>query len=465
MSLHVIIDQMKSKHFLNVAFFAFKLTATMFVAMFFVPNNTYAQTIKCDTPQEKIQCQAALDQVNAELAQAQKDLATAQAKSSSLSNDIAVLAAKIKAAQLDIKAKNLLIQTLGNNITQKQTKIDALEAHINRGKETISAILRKTNEIDSYSLPEVILSNTSVTNFFQDLDTFESVRDGLKSTFEQLRADQEATNVEKIALTTRKNTEVDARYAIQQQQKNIEANQAEQKRLLALSKSDEKNYASQAAAKAAKAAQIRAALFPLAGGQKIPFGQALQYATAAGQKTGVRPAFILAILTQESALGANVGNCYISNTSTGDGIKVSNGQVVSKVMHPTRDIPVFSDITNRLGYDPLKTVVSCPQSVGWGGAMGPAQFIASTWIQIESRIASALNLNSTPNPWNPEHAFMASGIFLGDIGASGGGYTAERNAACRYFSGSVCSKSSFAASYGNSVVGKADAIQQTINQL
>lgn len=97
--------------------------------------------------------------------------------------------------------------------------------------------------------------------------------------------------------------------------------------------------------------------------------------------------------------------------------------------------------------------------------MGPAQFIASTWTLFEDRISSALNLGGTPNPWNPEHAFMASGLFLSDLGASGGGYTAERNAACRYFSGSICSKSSLVASYGNSVVSKADTIQQTINQL
>jgi peptidoglycan hydrolase CwlO-like protein len=446
------------KHLPVVAVFAVLM-------VFFVPHNASAQTIRCDTPQEKIQCQAALDQVNAELAQAQKDLATAQAKSSSLANDIAILAAKIKAAQLDIKAKNLLIQTLGNNITQKQSHIDDLEASITRGKETISTILRKTYEIDASSLPEVILSQSSVAGFFQDLDTFESVREGLKTTFEQLRSDQAATNAEKDALTVRKNKETDARYAIQQQQKSIESNQAEQKRLLALSKGDEKAYASLAADKAAKAAQIRAALFPLAGGQKIPFGQALQYATEASQKTGVRPAFILAVLTQESALGANVGNCYLSNVSTGDGIKVNTGQLTSKVMSPTRDVPIFIQITQKLGYDPMKTVVSCPQSVGWGGAMGPAQFIASTWTLLEDRISSALNLGGTPNPWNPEHAFMASGLFLSDLGASRGGYTAERNAACRYFSGSICSKSSLVASYGNSVVSKADTIQQTINQL
>lgn len=449
----------------------FLLTVTVFTGLFLLlfvfitPQTVFAQTIQCNTPAEKVQCQAALDQINAEIDEVNQQLKTTQAQSASLSRDIKVLDAKIKAAQLDIKAKNLLIQTLGNNITEKQNHIDALGARISRGKETISTILRKTYEIDSYSLPEVILSNSSVTGFFNDLDTFQAVEEGLKTTFGQIRSDQATTNAEKTTLTNRKNAETDARYTIQQQQKNIEANQAEQKRLLSISKGSEKTYSSLAVDKAAKAAQIRAALFPLAGGQKIPFGQALQYANEASQKTGVRPAFILAILTQESALGANVGNCYLSNTATGDGIKVNGSQLIAKVMHPTRDVPVFVNIVKALDYDPMKTVVSCPQSVGWGGAMGPAQFIASTWILLEDRLTSTFGLSSKPNPWNPEHAFMASGLFLSDLGASGGGYTAERNAACRYFSGSSCSKSSLVASYGNGVISKASTIQQTINQL
>ena len=222
-----------------------------------------------------------------------------------------------------------------------------------------------------------------------------------------------------------------------------------------------------AAQKASQAAKIRAALFPLAGGQKIPFGQALQYAQVASAKTGVRPAFLLAILTNESALGANVGQCYISNTSTGDGINVKTGNFSPSVMKPTRDIQPFLDITKALGFDPYKTVVSCqqPSVGGWGGAMGPAQFISSTWVLFTDRLRGALGISDEPNPWNPAHAFMASALYLDDLGAGNGGYSAERNAACRYYSGSSCSKSRTIASYGDNAISQANKIQLDINQL
>ena len=70
------------------------------------------------------------------------------------------------------------------------------------------------------------------------------------------------------------------------------------------------------------------------------------------------------------------------------------------------------------------------------------------------------------NPWNPQDAFIASALYLTDLGAANGGYTAQSNAACKYYSGSSCSKSSFVANYGASVMKLASTIQTTeINQL
>lgn len=433
----------------------------LFLVFFGAQTPAHAATL---SPQERVALQAELAQVEADQKQAAADLSSAQAKSASLSSDIAVLTAKIKKAQLNIKAKNLLIKSLGEDITEKQEHIDDLSSHISKGKESIAVILRKTNEIDQYSLPEVLLSQASIANFFENVDQFESVQSSLKSTFERLRADQASTTAEKSALTARKNAELDARHAIEVEKANIESDEKQKQQLLSLSKGNEKAYTKVIADKQARASQIRAALFQLAGGQKIPFGTALQYANAASLKSGVRPAFILAVLTQESALGANVGNCYLSNPATGDGVNTKNGNFTSKVMNPSRDVPIFMSLVGDLGYDPYKTIVSCPQSVGWGGAMGPAQFIASTWNLLKKRITSALGISSSPDPWNPEHAFMASGLLLADLGASVGGYSAERTAGCRYFGGGYrCT--SVTSSYGNSVAAKADAIQQTINQL
>ncbi len=433
------------------------VVSTSFLSAFlFNRSVAQAQTISCDTPAQKVACQAEYERLEAERKQAEAAAAVAQAKSSSYERDIALLRAKIKAAELDIRAKNILIQTLGKDISSKQSRINQLEAKIARGKETLADLFRKTNELDQYSLSEVILSESSVTEFFHDIDSFNSLQNGLKEAFEEIRADQASTTAEKEALDVRRSSEVDARYEIQQKQKQIEANQKELQKLLSISDQNKKAYSALAAQKAAQAAQILAALFPLAGSKAIPFGEALKYANIVYQKTGVQPAFLLALLKQETNIGANVGTCYMTNSSDGSGINTRTNNYVPNVMKATRDVQPFLSITSALGYDYMKTPVSCPQSIGYGGGMGPAQFIPSTWVLFEGRLKAILG--AAPNPWKPMDSFMAAGLYLSDLGGASTravSTTAQKNAACRYYSGRVCGAVSGSSSYANNILSMA----------
>ncbi len=415
------------------------------------------------SPEQRAQLQAELKEVEAEAAAAQEQLTRAKAQSASLSRDISVLDAKIRAAQLDIRAKTLLIQTLGEDITSKQKHIDYLESRIDKGKQTMADLLRRTNEIGQHSISEMLLSGTTVSQFFNDIDTFQSVQEGLQSTFDMLRADQASTTEEKNALDARRNANIDARHAIEVQKANVAADQAQQKQLLTISKGNEKSYSSVITQKQARAAQIRSALFALAGAQAIPFGEALAYANTVSQKTGVPPSFLLAILKQETNLGKNVGTCYLTNPNDGSGLNSRTNKVMAKVMKPDRDVQPFMQVAQELGLDYKNLLVSCPQSIGYGGAMGPAQFIASTWMlpSLRSRVITALG-NQHPSPWKPLDAFMAAGIYLSDLGADTASYSAQRNAACKYYSGRSCGYVTGNTSYGNSVMALADTIQQTM---
>ena len=108
---------------------------------------------------------------------------------------------------------------------------------------------------------------------------------------------------------------------------------------------------------------------------------------------------------------------------------VSTGALYTDGIHPTRDLPSLKSVLERLGRDPLSTRVSCPQSFGYGGAMGPSQFIPSTWVLYEGRIASMLGV-SVADPWNAQHAITGTALLLKDNGAISGNYESERNAAC-----------------------------------
>lgn len=95
--------------------------------------------------------------------------------------------------------------------------------------------------------------------------------------------------------------------------------------------------------------------------------------------------------------------------------------------------------------------------------MGPTQFIPSTWNSMKSKVAAALN-KTTPDPWNPEDAIMASSLYLKELGANAGGYTAERTAALRYYAGGNWNKPANAF-YGNQVMSRVVTIQSNIDLL
>lgn len=431
-----------------------------------VPMPAYALTVD-----EKAKLQKEYDQLQAEIAQWQQVLDNTRAKKNTIQGDVTALNAQIAKAQAEIKQRGVTIATLGSEIQQKTAAISTLEQHINAGHESLAKLLRQKNETETLPLALLAFSSGSLSNFFADADAIDAINRRLDAQFNDLRATKTETQKERAALDTKQNQELDAKHEVEVKKTAIANNQAQKKELLAVTASQEKTYSQVLADRQKRAQEIRTALFDLRDSQGIPFEKALQYANTASQKTGVRPAMILAILSQESDLGNNIGSCYVKDLTTGDGVGKNTGSPFQKVMKAPRDTDPFSALASALGFDWSTTPVSCPlgktysTSRGYGGAMGPSQFIPSTWLLYSNRLKTALGV-ATPNPWNPQDAVMATALYLEDLGAAGQTYTAERNAACRYYSGRSCdTRSPRNYTYGDSVVAKAQTFQNNIDFL
>jgi hypothetical protein len=383
-----------------------------------------------------------------------------QGEAASLKRDIALLDSQINEAKLKIRIRSLAIDNLSKDISMKSQTIEELNLKIERSKDSLANLLQKSNEKDDISIAEIMLANKQFSDFFGEADAYQTVSGALKVTLDTVRNFKLETEEEKQDLEVKKDKETDAKQAIEAQQRLIERSQTEKNRLLKITSGQEKAYQQVIVEKERRVAQIRATLFQLRDSDGISFGDAYDYAVRASESTGVRPAFLLAILQQESDLGKNVGNCYLASDD-GSGVSVNTGKIFKNVMKPDRDVKPFKQITGDLGLDPFKTRVSCPLSYGYGGAMGPAQFIPSTWQLFKNRIAKNLGV-AIPNPWEPLHAFMASSIYLSDLGAGLQEYTAERNAACRYYSGAKCGVRTGSTTYGNQVMARVQNIQENM---
>lgn len=460
-----------------------------FIVAFLIGGFSFVSFVKAQelTPQQRAQLEAELAQTQREIEEQEKIIADLKQKQKTIGGDITILTAQIKQAEAVLKQKNSTIKKLSTEINAKTQRINSLVSRIERGKISLAELIRRTNEIDDYSLPEAMLSNENFSEFFGDLDSFNSIQRDLQELFFAIREAKTETEKEKKALDEKKNQEEDAKYIIEQKRKEVARNEAEKKQLLAVVNKTKAVQDTILAQKQAKAEQIRVTLFGLRDAEAIPFATALAYAETASRATGVRPALILAILTQETNLGKNIGSCYVKDLQTGDGAGKNTGRIFEQVMYSRTDNPnrpndtiPFESITSRLGKSWSVTPVSCPidpygdgkyySGRGFGGGMGPSQFIPSTWESFKKRIAKVFGIDADQaNPWNAQHAITATAIYLADLGASTGTYTNERTAACKYYSGKTCFSSSGKANvgltYGNEVLKKAEAIQVNIDFL
>lgn len=455
------------------------------VFFFWAALQLFAQGIEdqvCANPRDETEKQlcAEFKKLKEEEAILQQSLQQQKSESTTISSELKALTDQIKKSQLAIDQRNIAIKKLGNDIALKDQTVQQLNEKIARSKLALAQLVKRAYELDDVSLTEVLLANENISDFFVTVDSYSQLKHSLEKLVTEIREIRGLTEEEKITLQKKQVVERDVKAEIEAKKREVEVKEDEKDRLLKFSKQAEATLTGFITEKQQRAAQIRAALFSLRDVEGISFGEAVQYATIAGKATGVRPALILAILKQESDLGKNVGTCNRSGdpaTKKYTAIMpgpihyanyLANGKSCIGAASPCSwrdDQSTFKDIVSKLGRDPETTPLSCPiASVGgWGGAMGPSQFIPTTWRSYEQRIATALGVKLA-DPWNPEHAFTATALYLADLGAAAGGYTAEHRAAAKYYAGN-----NFAGApgqgYGNSVMSHAAGFQSQLEFL
>ncbi|MEW5805327.1 MAG: lytic murein transglycosylase [Patescibacteria group bacterium] len=377
---------------------------------------SFADTL--DALEARRELEQKLSEIESQIQGYENTIQGIQGEKKTLANEIKILDSTIAKLNLQIKAIDLEIQRLNLRINDLSLGIKDSESRIDKQRTLLADSLKALYESDQLSLLEVLVSRNSLSEFFDEINAQTAIQ-------VEVQKDLNLIKELKVSLEGQRTSWIDRRedqaalLRLQEAQKSqLAGKKAEKDKLLAATKGKEAAYQKLLKESEKTAAEIRAQLYRLIGGGEIKFGDALKYAEFAYQQTGVRPALLLAVLDKESALGKNVGRC---NWET--------------AMHPTRDKPAFLQITQELGLDPDSVPVSCPilSDGAYGGAMGIAQFIPSTWMIYKDRIQKITG--TMPSPWNPRDAFLATSLYLSDAGASNANYTNERIAAAKYYAG------------------------------
>lgn len=436
--------------------FAVFLLVTVLMGSF-LPAIAAESTQLQQAQDEKSQLQLQLQQIEKQIAEYEKQLSQVQGQKNTLQNKVKQLKSQQSALTLQIRATALRIDKIEKELVKTQQAIEQTIAKSNDLKEQIAQLLRLINARRDRSLYYSLVTKGNISEALAEIQSYSVVTTSLHNLVDEARQVKKQLDDQTISLNEQQDQAENLLSVKTLQQQQLLGTVAEQNSLLEQTKGKESAYQQFLNDTKKQAAEIKARLYQLLGvNQQINFGTAVSLAQFASQQTGVRASFLLAILTQESNLGKNVGTCNRAGDPPNKSWKV--------VMKPTRDQEPFLQITKELGRDPDVTPVSCPMKdskgnqIGWGGAMGPAQFIPSTWMGYRDKVKAITG--KPADPWDIRDAFLAAAIKLKAGGA--GTVSGEWAAAMRYFSGGTNPAYRF---YGDNVVKTANQYQKDIEAL
>jgi len=406
-----------------------------------------------------------IEQIQKEIEVYQQQIDANSGKANTLATEIANLNSRIGKLQLEIKSLGLTIEQTNAEIGNTQLQINIAKQQLEVQRNALANYIRILSDYDRENLATILFKNSRLSNYFDSLKNLYDTQNKATASIvsiKELKADLEANEL----VLEDKKIELEGLKSLQESQKNnLNADKSQKNKILTATKGEEARY--QKLVKDSKAAiqAIRDQItYLLQVG--ISVEDAVKYAQLAAIRAGIRPAYLLAELNQESGFSidggsVNVGRCYIKDTVSGASVRFATGEVYKNGIHPTRDLPYFLLITSELGKESISTPISCWPGHGWGGAMGPAQFIPSTWMGYKEEVAR-LTGHNPPDPWSVEDAFTAAAAKLSRDGANSKTSAGEMAASKKYYCGNSQSRNSKCVNYANAVQSKAAAIEPNL---
>jgi len=440
-------------------------------------KSVLAVEISCDTISESDSPEildAKYKKCQEEIVTQQKLIQEKQTEKESLQRDLNLIGSKVTKTQTEIKARNISIVNTEKEIDKKNESIETLQEKIDRIKTSTAELIRKTESLESASLPEIILDNKDISEFFIDLGSFESIESSLQKTLIEIRDLKNEEETEKKELSDKREKERYLKSLQEIEKRKLETVKAEKDRILKVTKGEEVKYKAVLTEKQTLVNKIRNMILKITGGGELKFAEALRLVRVAEQAIGVRAAFVLAILTQESgldgAIGANIGRCFY-NTPWGN----KSGTVMSDTQKPAY-LALLFELGNKNPYGTAeKTPVSCPISKdgAYGGALGPSQFMPKTWWDPTSGTGYKKRVEKVTgivpaSPFSNLEAFTATALYLSDAleGCEkiySSNYEREKCAAAKYYAGG--NWKTHRNGYGAKVANRAIEFQKDIDVL
>jgi len=381
----------------------------------------------------------------------------------SLDNEVKTLDLEVRRREIEIKRLKFAIQKAAAGIKQKIHGIGVLSEKISRGRSALASGILLLSTYDSENALTILVKHRSLADFFTSLYELQRVEARMQETLGVYRDDRTALEQERSDLEEFQEERQNLKGLQEMERRFIAQKKQEKDELLRLTRGKEAVFQQLLKSKKQDIATLRTQLFYL---EKtgITAESAVQIADAAAKRAGIRTSFLLALLEVETgkqfedgviSVGTNLGTgnwqrdlyqCYLN---------------LGKRSAAESEKAAFLTITGTLGLDPDAMRVSRKPSYGCGGAMGPAQFLPTTWLRFSGRVAQ-LTGHNPPNPWDTSDAFTAAALFLAEAGADAQTVIGESMAAKTYLSGKPNCVKYVCRSYANRILALARDIDRIL---
>lgn len=430
-----------------IAVFLFLILSTTY---YLLPTYTSLAAI-----QDEINAkQRLIEELEKQKQEYQTQIEQTQSTSKTLETELKGLNAKINQLNLEIRSFELSISQTSLEVSDTEAKIDDATDKIVKHRNALSQYLKIAYESDRKTLTHILLKNANISDFFTDLNNIKLNQENLRASIKNIRELKSDLEIRQNELEDKK-TDLERLKRLEELEKgSLNSNKKVKDKLLKDTKGQESKF-QELVKKTQKDIEAIRSQITYLGQNGVTAEEAVKFGQLAAIATGIRPAFLIAILEVESGLGRNVGkgnwlddmyNCYLR---------------LGKPSRAEAEKAAFFTIVSKLNLDPNTVKVSKEPNYGCGGALGPAQFLPTTWLGYEEQTAR-LTGHNPPNPWNIEDAFMASAIKLANGGATAQNKTGETRAAKAYISGKPSCTSSICNYYTNAVLRKAAEIEKNL---
>lgn len=392
----------------------FRFFVFVLIACLLMTGGGFSVSAAISTADEYAENQDKADDLKDNISSLQKRLNQATQKKQTLEKNLNQIKSSLSTTVAAIGKTKALLKETTDVIKRKELEVQLLEENIQLKKEMLTALMQEIYFSNDKSLAEVMLGGEDFSGALDEASTVGDLSGKVKTILDEVQGLKGQTESERNDLENMKKENERLLAEKAAQQRELASDQAE-------TQADLKEQEATIAELQKKMNKLKGELSSLLGAN-ISTDDVMEAAAIASKATGVRKAFILGELTQESGLGRFTGGCYYKNTR----------------VKPT-DKTAFNQIMDELGYDVNKKKISCaPRWGGYGGAMGIAQFMPTTWLGYKSKISSMTG-HKPPDPWNVVDGVVGMAIKLANAGATS--KSGEFNASKVYYCGS--SRSSF----------------------